>query len=93
MLTNEDKRDLLLAYDAITEVQDTLQDLMFNYHMDPAEERPAGRMSRIWSIIYRHSRFYTEDDSKVGDMFEALDEPLENRDMDIDERIRQVFGE
>ena len=104
-LTAEDLKDLIIAYDATNEIKEVANALLnsdTSVSTTPDGKSIVGRLNRIWNVIYRHSRFYDgieavdghgvdEIDLQLG-RFHALEEYLEHPTMDIDERVRGVFG-
>ena len=99
VLTPEDLRDLILAYDAKKEIEAMTNRMLSDGISSPTTpdgDSLIGKLGRIWGVIYRHSRFYPGLEDGITDdqiqLFNELGEYLENADLDIDERIRGIFN-
>ena len=100
VLTPEDLRDLILAYDAKKEIEAMTNRMLSDGISSPTTpdgDSLIGKLGRIWNVIYRHTRFYpglenSNNSEEQIQLFNALGEYLENEDLDIDERVRGIFN-
>ena len=93
MLTQKDKRELLMIYDGLQELFDALNTLSGDYTSGYREDNAFGKMSKVDSIIYRHCRFEKDEETDYSEEeYEELYKYLENPEMDMDERIAGIFG-
>ncbi len=92
MLTVQDKKELIMIYDGIAELKESLSSLMGLDTAGYERNTALGKMEMIWNIIYRNSIFYHEDRDMTIEEYQELENILDNRNTDVDTRILKIFN-
>ncbi len=91
MLSELDKKELIIAYDGIRGIEKVASDLTGSLS-EADKNSHLGKAERVWNIIYRNSRFFHTGRDMTADEFAELDALLMDDNMDINRRINLIFG-